>query len=129
VARLGEDPAPPGPVVTAFVAGGGFSVRGEVYEGLFLTPERAFAWSPPVAKALTIDDLAPLLAIDPQPEFVLLGTGVSLVFPPLALRRALDERGIGLEAMDSRAAARTWGLLRGEERWIVAALMPLSGPA
>jgi uncharacterized protein len=129
VARLGEDPAPPGPVVTAFVAGGGFSVRGEVYEGLFLTPERAFAWSPPVAKALTIDDLAPLLAIDPQPEFVLLGTGSALVLPPLALRRALDERGIGLEAMDSRAAARTWGLLRGEERWIVAALMPLSGHA
>jgi uncharacterized protein len=126
MAHLGEDPAPPGPVVTAFVAGGGFSVRGEVYEGLFLTPERAFAWSPPTAKALTIEDLAPLLAIDPQPEFVLLGTGTSLVFPPLALRRALDERGIGLEAMDSRAAARTWGLLRGEERWIVAALMPLS---
>ena len=126
MARLGEDPPPPGPVVTAFAAGGGFSVRGEVYEGLFLTPERAFAWSPPAAKALTIEDLAPLLAIDPQPEFVLLGTGTSLVFPPLAVRRALDERGIGLEAMDSRAAARTWGLLRGEERWIVAALMPLS---
>jgi uncharacterized protein len=28
--------------------------------------------------------------------------------------------------MDSRAAARTWGLLRGEERWIAAALMPLA---
>jgi uncharacterized protein len=129
VARLGEDPAPRGPVVTAFVAGGGFSVRGEVYDGLFLTPERAFAWSPPAAGALTIDDLAPLLALEPQPEFLLLGTGSGLVFPPLTLRRALDERGIGLEAMDSRAAARTWGLLRGEERWIVAALMPLSGPA
>jgi uncharacterized protein len=27
--------------------------------------------------------------------------------------------------MDSRAAARTWGMLRGEERWIAAALMPI----
>jgi uncharacterized protein len=125
VARLGEDPAPPGPVVTAFVAGGGFSVQGEVYEGLFLTPERAFAWSPPTAGAMAIDDLAPLLALDPAPEFVLLGTGSSLVFPPRALVRALEEKGIGLEVMDSRAAARTWGLLRGEERWIAAALMPL----
>src|SRR6476469_8144751 len=129
MARLGEDPAPPGPVVTAFVAAGGFSVRGEVFEGLFLTPERAFAWGPPAASALTMDDLEPILALDPRPEFLLLGTGSRLVFPPVALRRALDERGIGLEAMDSRAAARTWGLLRGEERWIVAALMPLSGPA
>jgi uncharacterized protein len=27
--------------------------------------------------------------------------------------------------MDRRAAARTWGVLRAEERWIAAALMPL----
>jgi uncharacterized protein len=125
VARLGEDAPPAGPVVTAFAAGGGFAVRGEVYKGLFLTPERAFAWSPPSVAALTIEDLAPLLALDPAPEFVLLGTGAALAFPPRALVRALEQRGIGLEAMDSRAAARTWGLLRGEERWIAAALMPL----
>jgi uncharacterized protein len=58
-------------------------------------------------------------------EFILLGTGPSLVFPPRALVRALEERGVGVEAMDSRAAARTWGVLRAEERWIAAALMPL----
>jgi uncharacterized protein len=39
--------------------------------------------------------------------------------------KALDERGFAIEAMDSRAAARTWGVLRAEGRWIVAALMPL----
>src|SRR3954470_14275352 len=100
MARLGEDPAPPGPVVTAFVAGGGFSVQGEVYEGLFLTPERAFAWSPPAAKDVAVGDLAPVLALDPPPEFVLLGTGSGLVFPPRALARALEARGIGLEVMD-----------------------------
>jgi len=27
--------------------------------------------------------------------------------------------------MDSRAAARAWGVLRAEERWIVGALLPL----
>jgi uncharacterized protein len=125
VARIGEDAPPSGPVVTAFAAGGGFSVRGEVFEGLFLTPERAFAWNPPAVPALQLSDLAPVLALDPPPEFVLLGTGLGLSFPPRALVRALEEGGIGLEVMDSRAAARTWGLLRGEERWIVAALMPL----
>jgi uncharacterized protein len=125
VARLGEDPLPPGPVVTAFVPGGGFSVRGEVFTGLFLTPDRAFAWDPPAVSGLDIAALAPVLELDPPPEFILLGTGTSLSFPPRALVRALEERGIGLEAMDSRAAARTWGLLRGEERWIAAALMPL----
>ena len=37
----------------------------------------------------------------------------------------LEARGIGVEAMDSRAAARAWGVLRAEERWIVGALLPL----
>jgi uncharacterized protein len=124
VARLDREPMPSGPAVTAFVAGG-FSVGGELFEGLFLTPERAFAWRPPEAANLTLADFEPLLALAPTPEFVLLGTGAALIFPPRALVRALEEKGIGLEAMDSRAAARTWGLLRAEERWIVAALMPL----
>ena len=31
----------------------------------------------------------------------------------------------GVEALASRAAARTWGMLRGEGRWIAAAIMPL----
>jgi uncharacterized protein len=125
VARIGEDPPAQGPVVTAFAAGGGFSVRGQVFEGLFLTPESAFAWTPPDVAALEVGDFAPVLALDPSPEFILLGTGSGLRFPPRALVRALEEQGIGLEVMDSRAAARTWGLLRGEERWIAAALMPL----
>ena len=42
-----------------------------------------------------------------------------------AFVRELEGRGIGVEVMDSRAAARAWGVLRAEERWIVAALMPL----
>lgn len=125
MARIGEDPPPLGPVVTAFAAGGGFLVQSEIYAGLFLTPERALAWNPPAVTALAIGDFARVLDIDPQPEFVLLGTGRGLSLPPRTLVTALEERGIGLEVMDSRAAARTWGLLRGEERWIVAALMPL----
>ena len=126
MARIGEDPPAAGPVVTSFAAGGGFAVQGQVFEGLFLTPQQALPWEPTTVAALDIADLAPLLALDPPPEFVLLGTGSGLTFPPRALVRALEERGIGIEVMDSRAAARTWGLLRGEERWIVAALMPLA---
>jgi uncharacterized protein len=37
----------------------------------------------------------------------------------------MEARGLGVEAMDSRAAARAWGVLRAEGRWIVAALLPL----
>jgi uncharacterized protein len=124
VARLDRDSDAQGPIVRGFT-GGGFAVDGHVYRALLLTPERAEEWDAPDPAALAAADLEPILALDPPPEFVLLGTGERLTQPPRALVRALESRGIGLEAMDSRAAARTWGLLRSEERWIAAALMPL----
>ncbi|HEX9931502.1 MAG TPA: Mth938-like domain-containing protein [Allosphingosinicella sp.] len=122
--RFDRDPAATGPVVRGFT-GDGFAVDGGVYRALFLTPESAREWNPPALADLSIDHLGELLALAPAPEFVLLGTGPAMRFAPRALVRALEERGIGIEAMDSRAAARTWGMLRAEERWIAAAIMPL----
>ncbi|HYG47590.1 MAG TPA: MTH938/NDUFAF3 family protein [Allosphingosinicella sp.] len=124
MARFDRDPTAEGPVVSGF-SGGGFVVDEGVYLALLLTPLSAGQWAPPALAELNPGHLEPLLALDPAPEFLLLGTGPRLIHPPRALREALEARGIGLEVMDSRAAARTWGLLRGEERWIAAALMPL----
>ena len=117
-------PAARGPHLQGF-AGRGFRVDGIEYDGVLLTPEQASAWAPPALDALSETDLAPMLGLQPPPEFILLGTGSALAFPPRALVAALEAKGIGVEAMDSRAAARTWGVLRAEGRWIAAALMPL----
>ncbi|MCP3733647.1 Mth938-like domain-containing protein [Sphingomonas sp. RP10(2022)] len=111
-----------GPIVRGF-AGSGFRVDDFVYRALLLTPDSAAEWTPPPLAALGEDALATLTAT--APEFVLIGTGAALVRPPLALVQALDARGIGVEAMDSRAAARAWGVLRSEGRVIAAALYPL----
>ncbi len=113
-----------GPVVSGF-SGRGFRVDDGVYEGLLITPLRADGWAPPPIAALSEADLAGALALDPKPEFLLLGTGARLVRPPRALVAALETRGIGIEAMDSRAAARAWGVLRAELRWIAGAFYPL----
>jgi uncharacterized protein len=118
---MDREPKPEGPIVQGF-AGSGFMVDGRVYRALMLTPESAREWETP---ELSLAGLEPALALQPPPEFLLIGTGATLSFPPRALVRALEARGIGVEAMDSRAAARTWSLLRGEGRWIAAALMPL----
>jgi uncharacterized protein len=115
-------PAAAGPLVQGF-AGRGFRIDGVLYEGVLLTPERALAWDAPALADLAAAAVEPALAADP--EFLLLGTGAAQAFPPRAFVAALEARGIGVEAMDSRAAARAWGLLRGEGRWIAAALMPL----
>ena len=95
------------------------------YEGVLLTPGAAAAWDAPALADLAEGHVAPLLALEPPPEFLLLGTGARHGLPAARLRRRAGGAGIGVEAMDSRAAARTWGLLRGEGRWIAAALMPL----
>jgi uncharacterized protein len=122
---MDRDANPQGPVVQAFVDGG-FRVDDNVYRALLLTPQSAREWDAPAPAALLPADLEPLLALDPTPEFLILGTGARLTQPPRALVRALEALGVGVEVMDSRAAARTWSLLRGEERWIAAALMPLA---
>lgn len=122
--RVSPEDLPQGPLVKGF-ATGGFSVEGRIYRALFLTPERAAEWVPPALAELAVEDVEQVLGLSPPPEFLLLGTGPGLTFPPRSFIRAVEARGLGVEVMDSRAAARTWGLLRAEERWIVAALMPL----
>ncbi|MFN3945929.1 MAG: Mth938-like domain-containing protein [Allosphingosinicella sp.] len=120
--RFERDPQASGPVVQGFAAGG-FTVDGGVYRALLLTPDSAHGWEPPALAELEIGHLEALLG--GGPEFLLLGTGAKMAFPPRRLVRDLEARGIGIEAMDSRAAARAWGMLRAEDRRIVAALLPL----
>ena len=113
----------PGPIIAGF-AQGGFRVDDNVYRALLITPERVDGWAPPPIAELSEADVAGLLAS--TPEFLLLGTGPTLVRPSPRFVAALEAGGIGVEAMDSRAAARAWGVLRGEGRRIAAALYPLS---
>lgn len=115
-----------GPLIRGF-SGTGFRVGETVFaRGVLLDPQQAVEWSAPDSVAgLEPGLIDGLFALYPVPEFLLLGTGAALVQPPRAFVAAVEARGIGVEAMDSRAAARAWGVLRQEERWIVAALMPL----
>jgi len=122
--RFESGPLAAGPLVGG-ISGRGFQIDGKLYEGVLLTPQAAAAWDAPALAALEAAHVAPALALEPRPEFLILGTGAAMAFPPRAFIAALEASEIGVEAMDSRAAARTWGLLRGEGRWIAAALMPL----
>lgn len=120
--RMERDRDAGGPIVHGF-AGGGFRLADErVLRAALLTWTAASEWSPPPLTAL--DEAALAAILNPAPEFVLIGTGKTLAHPPRALVAALEAQGIGIEAMDSRAAARAWGVLRGEGRQIAAALYP-----
>ncbi|WP_375285713.1 Mth938-like domain-containing protein [Sphingomonas sp.] len=120
--RLDTAPQNGGPVVRAF-GPAGYLVDERRFAALLMTTTDVFAWTPPPLAGLAEADLAPLL--DPAPEFILLGTGDALARPPRALVQALEARGIGLDPMDSRAAARAWAVLRAESRSVAMALYPL----
>lgn len=83
-------------------------------------------WPPRDVASLTADDLAPLLAL--QPEVILLGTGDRQVFPSAAVLAAGLTRGVGIEVMTNAAAARTFNVLAGESRRVVAGFL-LDSPA
>ncbi|WP_202842779.1 Mth938-like domain-containing protein [Luteimonas saliphila] len=68
--------------------------------------------------ALRVADLEPMLAL--QPELIVLGCGAVQAFPPQDTLAACLSRGVGLEAMTNAAAARTYNVLAGEGRRVVA---------
>jgi uncharacterized protein len=61
--------------------------------------------------------------IEYRPELVIFGSGARLRFPPPALLRHLMAARIGVETMDTAAACRTYNVLAGESRKVVAALL------
>ena len=58
-----------------------------------------------------------------RPELVLFGSGMRLRFPPPAFLRSLMAQRTGVETMDTLAACRTYNILAGEGRHVMAALL------
>ena len=61
--------------------------------------------------------------LDLRPELVILGTGATLRFPRPELTRPLLLATVGFEAMDTKAACRTYNILSAEGREVVAAIL------
>jgi uncharacterized protein len=75
---------------------------------------------------LTAAHFAQLAELDT--ELVVFGSGAQLRFPPTAWLAPLMARRIGLETMDTMAACRTYNILAGEGRKVVAALLLPGAP-
>ncbi|WP_225784857.1 Mth938-like domain-containing protein [Xenophilus sp. Marseille-Q4582] len=58
-----------------------------------------------------------------RPEVVIFGSGGRIRFPRPAWLEALVRQGVGVETMDTAAACRTYNILAGEGRHVVAALL------
>lgn len=58
-----------------------------------------------------------------QPELVIFGSGQQIRFPLGLWIKSLIEQQIGIETMDTQAACRTYNVLAGEGRKVIAALL------
>jgi uncharacterized protein len=78
-------------------------------------------WNPAAIRDMSIADFADALEL--RPEIILLGTGRTQQFPHIALLTELLQSGIAIEVMETGAACRTFNVLLGERRAVVAALL------
>ncbi|MGD8589967.1 MAG: Mth938-like domain-containing protein [Chromatiales bacterium] len=103
-------------------AKGQIKIGGITYHcSLIVTPSGVLDdWRPENFNQLASDDLARLVEL--APEIVILGTGAEHRFPHAKLAQPLIEHRIGLESMATSAACRTYNILRGEGRRVLAAL-------
>lgn len=77
-------------------------------------------WPPQQMAQLTAEHLQAIHEL--KPEVLLLGSGSKMSFPKTEQLAALVKLGIGYEVMDTAAACRTFNVLVGEGRKVVAAL-------
>jgi len=78
-------------------------------------------WTPADADHISLADLEPALALNP--ELILLGTGSGQRFADPVVATRIMQRGIGFEVMATEAACRTYNILVAEDRRVVAALL------
>jgi uncharacterized protein len=103
----------------------GIRIADRWYRGpLLLTPDAVRTdWPPRDMSELRIEDLQAIF--DLRPEVALLGTGPAHELLARGLLVELYRRGATLEVMATDAACRTFNVLAGDNRSVVAGLMPV----
>lgn len=103
---------------------GGFRFAGMSHRGsLLCLPTGMFAWPVIAPGDITLETLAPVLAIADAIDVLLIGIGPDIAAIPRDLREALRERRVIVEAVNTGGAIRTYNVLLAEERAVAAALI------
>lgn len=103
---------------------GGFRFADMSHRGSMLClPSAMIAWDVTSAETLLPEHFADVLAERDRIDVLLFGTGLRQVFPARELRDAFRAAGMGLEAMSTGSACRTYNVLLAERRRVAAALI------
>lgn len=98
---------------------GFFRIGGEIVEGAVLVrPGGVSGWG-------GYADAAALIAAAGEVDVLFIGTGAEIGHIPADLRAELEAAGLGVEAMATPAACRTYNVLLAEGRRVGVALLPV----
>ena len=98
---------------------GFFRIGGKRHDGpVMVLPTGVQSWG-------GFDDTTTVLAAADQIDVLFVGTGAEIAHLPKEFRTTLEEGGLGVEAMASPAACRTYNVLLSEGRRVAVALMPV----
>ena len=120
--QLNKDPNQGAYVIRSY-ADGKLKINAQTYtQSVVLTlAELISDWQPQCLAEITEEHISSLCEY--KPEVVLLGTGVSLIFPDQAILAPFYNHNIGVEIMDTAAACRTYNVLTAEDRKVLAILL------
>ena len=103
---------------------GGFRFAGMSHRGsLLCLPTGMHAWEVTSAGAMTLDSLGLVLDAADRIDVLLIGLGEGIARVDPAIRAALRERQVILEAIGTGGAVRTYNILLSEQRQVAAALI------
>ena len=115
---------PEGRKVIEAYGDGGFKVTLERIKGsMIIFPEQAIAWKVSCFEEITLESFQSIVDAHDMVDVLLIGCGQQQQFLAPDLERALRQKGIVPEVMDTGAACRTYNVLLSEERRAAAALI------
>ena len=121
--RIYEGFVPGRHMIDAYGAGG-FRFAEMSHRGSILVlPSGILAWDVASPEALSEEALAPVFAESAAIETLLIGTGVDVRPIGPALRQRFRDARVGVDVMQTGAAARTYNVLVAEDRRVAAALI------
>jgi uncharacterized protein len=104
-------------------AAGELRIDDTVYRGAVIVSASTILSEPDVRDLDALVALQPARILALDPEIILLGTGQRQIFPAASFGAQFLRVGIGFEVMDTGAGCRTFNVLVGEQRRVVAMLL------
>ena len=116
-----------GAVLINAYGGMGFRIAGERYEGsVIITLSAVVPWPVGAPEDITVEGLAAVFGGDSaRPDILLVGCGPHFMILPQEVRDWARGQEIALDSMDTGAAARTYNVLRQEDRSVAVAMIAI----